>query len=373
MSLIQKLKKNSSIKATDLLENSDFFNEESVTTDILGLNIALSGEIDGGYKSGVTMWAGPSKHFKTLFSLTQAKGYMDKYPDSVMIFYDSERGSPKSYFKSMQIPMDRVLYTPISDVEEFKFDIVKQLNFLEKDDKVIIVLDSLGNLASIKEVEDAANEKSVTDMSRAKAIKSLFRIIQPKLKNHKVPMIVINHTYKEIGLYPKDIVGGGTGSYYSADTIFIVGRQQDKDSTGIVGYDFIINVEKSRTVKEKSRIPISVSFKGGISKYSGLLEIALESGHVIKPSNGWYQRVDMETGEVDEKKVREKETTTDSFWAPIITCTKFKEFVKSKYQLETTALMHDGADDADDEFPKAEKIDDIDYDFSTGAMLANRD
>jgi hypothetical protein len=84
-------------------------------------------------------------------------------------------------------------------------------------------------------------------------------------------MVVVNHTYKEIGMFPKDIVGGGTGSYYSADNIYILGRQQDKDGTEIVGYHFIINVEKSRYVKEKSKIPISVSFEGGIQKYSGLL------------------------------------------------------------------------------------------------------
>ena len=83
----------------------------------------------------------------------------------------------------------------------------------------------------------------------------------------------------------KGRVGGGTGSYYSADNIYILGRQQEKEGTEVVGYNFIINVEKSRHVKEKSKIPVSVSFDGGISKWSGLLDLALESGHVIKPSN----------------------------------------------------------------------------------------
>jgi hypothetical protein len=38
------------------------------------------------------------------------------------------------------------------------------------------------------------------------------------------------------------------------DNIFILGHQQEKDGTEIVGYNFIINVEKSRYVKEKSKI-----------------------------------------------------------------------------------------------------------------------
>jgi hypothetical protein len=152
-------------------------------------------------------------------------------------------------------------------------------------------------------------------------------------------MIVVNHTYKEIGLYPKDIVGGGTGSYYSADNIFILGRQQEKTGTEIVGYNFIINVEKSRYVKEKSKIPVSVSFDGGISKWSGLLDLAIESGHVVKPSNGWYSKVDKETGEVEDKKYREKDTDTKDFWTPILSQKSFNDFVEDKYRYSNNDLI----------------------------------
>jgi hypothetical protein len=194
-------------------------------------------------------------------------------------------------------------------------------------------------LASKKEVDDALEGKSVADMSRAKQIKSLFRMVTPHLSMKDIPMIVVNHTYKEIGLYPKDIVGGGTGSYYSADNIFIIGRQQEKEGTEIVGYNFIINVEKSRYVKEKSKIPVSVSFDGGISKWSGLLDLALESGHVIKPSNGWYSKVDLETGEVEEKKYREKDTDTKDFWLPVLKQKSFQDFVENKYRVAAGEIM----------------------------------
>ncbi len=127
------------------------------------------------------------------------------------------------------------------DVEQLKFDIMKQLTGLERGDRVMIVIDSIGNLASKKEVEDALDQKSVGDMTRAKQIKSLFRMVTPHLTLKDIPMVVVNHTYKEIGLYPKDIVGGGTGSYYSADNIYILGRQQEKDGTDLIGYNFIIN------------------------------------------------------------------------------------------------------------------------------------
>ena len=159
----------------------------------------------------------------------------------------------------------------------------------------MIIVDSVGNLASKKEVEDALDGKSVADMTRAKQMKSLFRMITPHLTIKDIPAIVVNHTYKEIGLFPKDVVSGGTGIYYSADNIYIIGRRQQKTGTDITGYEFIINVEKSRFVREKSKIPVEVSWEAGISKWSGLLDMAIESGHVVKPANGWYQKVNPET------------------------------------------------------------------------------
>lgn len=343
MSLLDKIKKNSTIKETAVLANSKFFTKKDmIPTAIPAINIALSGRLDGGLTPGLTMWAGPSKHFKTAFSLLMAKSYMDKYEDAVLLFYDSEFGTPQSYFDSFGIDTNRVVHTPITDIEQLKFDVMQQLDGKEgiaRGDHIIILIDSIGNLASKKEVEDALDGKSVADMSRAKQIKSLFRMVTPHLTMKDIPMVVVNHTYKTMELYAKDVVGGGTGSYYSADNIFILGRQQEKDGTDVVGYNFIINVEKSRYVREKSKIPVSVKFDGGISRWSGLLEMALESGHVVKPSNGWYSKVDVSSGEVEDKKYRLKETDTKEFWLPVISDKTFQEWIKNNYQVSSGSII----------------------------------
>jgi RecA/RadA recombinase len=346
MSILDKIKKNSSIKESAILSKSKFFTQKDmIPTSVPIINVALSGKLDGGLTPGLTMWAGPSKHFKTAFSLLMAKSYLDKYPDAALLFYDSEFGTPQSYFDSFGIDTNRVLHTPLTDIEQLKFDIMQQLTSLERDDKLIIIIDSIGNLASKKEVDDALEGKSVADMSRAKQVKSLFRMVTPHLTMKDIPMIVVNHTYKEIGMFPKDIVGGGTGSYYSADNIFILGRQQEKEGTEVVGYNFIINVEKSRYVKEKSKIPVSVSFDGGISRWSGLLDIALDAGLVVKPSNGWYSKVDPTSGEIEEKKYRIKDTDTSEFWLPLLKSKKFQDFVTSKYQIASGEIMQGGSED----------------------------
>ena len=337
---MDKLQKNSRIKETAVLDKSKLFSgKDMVTTPVPMINVALSGDPDGGLSSGLTVLAGPSKHFKTSFGLLMAAAYLDKYEDAVLLFYDSEFGSPQQYFKSFGIDTARVLHSPITNVEELKFDLINQLENIERKDKVIIMIDSIGNLASIKELTDAMNEKSVADMSRAKALKGLFRMTTPYLTMRDIPLIAVNHTYQEIGLFPKAIVSGGTGIYYSSDNIWIIGRQQEKKGTEIMGYNFVINVEKSRFVREKSKIPISVTWEGGIESYSGLLDVALEGGYVVKPNIGWYSKVNKKTGEIEDKKVRVAETLKESFWLPIFKDTDFKAYLKGKYEVGHASMI----------------------------------
>lgn len=210
MSLLDKLKKNSVVKEASSLEKSKFLEPDfTISTMVLAINIAMSGELYGGMKSGLLQIAGPSRHFKTNMGLIIASAFLRSDKDAVILFYDSEFGASKKYFESAGIDPARVLHVPIVNIEELKFDLVKQLEGIERKDKVLIFIDSIGNLASKKEAEDALDGKSVADMTRAKALKSLWRIVTPYLTTKQVPCIAINHTYKTMELYAKDVVGGG--------------------------------------------------------------------------------------------------------------------------------------------------------------------
>ena len=333
MSLLARLKKTSTIKQTAVLSESKLFNKKDMCpTDIPILNVALSGSIDGGLTPGLTVIAGPSKHFKSNLSLLMASAYMKKYPDAVCLLYDTEFGITPEYLKAMEVDPARCLHTPVEHVEQLKFDLTRQLENIERGDKVVIVIDSVGNIASKKELEDALDGKSVADMSRAKALKSLFRIATPYLTTRDIPMIVINHTYKEIGLFPKEIMSGGTGIYYSANQIFFMGRQQEKDGKDISGYNFMLGVDKSRFVKEKTRLPLEISWEGGINKWSGLLDIGLETGWIVKPANGWFEGASPITGEIMTPKTRRKDTNTPEFWLPILKA-GFADAIKQKFSI----------------------------------------
>jgi len=209
-SLMERMMKASTIESSDVLSESKFFTKaDMISTSIPAINVALSGKLDGGFVPGLTLFCGPSKHFKTSFSLVLAKAYMEKYAESVLLFYDSEFGTPQDYFKSFGIDTKRVLHTPITNIEELKFDIMQQLKEIDRGSRVIIVIDSIGNLASKKEFDDAMDGKSVADMSRAKALKGLFRMVTPHLTMKDIPMIAINHTYQTQELYSKAVVSGG--------------------------------------------------------------------------------------------------------------------------------------------------------------------
>ena len=128
MSVLDKLKKSSTIKESSILSKSKFFTEKDmIQTDVPMVNVALSGNLEGGLVPGLTMFAGPSKHFKTAFALLMASSYLKKYKDAVVLFYDSEFGTPQSYFDTFNIDKEKVLHTPITDVEQLKHDLMNQI------------------------------------------------------------------------------------------------------------------------------------------------------------------------------------------------------------------------------------------------------
>ena len=343
MSLRDRLIKNSTIDFTATLTDSKIFGKKDmIPTRVPMINVALSGRIDGGLTPGLTVLAAPSKHFKTAFSLLLASAFLKANPDGIILFYDSEFGTPESYFTSFGVPLESVVHTPITDIEQLKFDVMQQLSEIKRNDKIMIIVDSVGNLASKKEVEDAMKQSSAADMTRAKQLKSLFRMVTPHLTLKDIPMVVVNHVYMTQEMYSKAVVSGGTGIYYSADNIWIIGRQQDKDDKELLGYHFVINIEKSRYLKEKSKIPITVSFDSGINRWSGMLDLALEGQFIVKPKQGWYARVDQETGEITGKNYRAADIVDNSdFWKAILEETRFAEWIKEKYSLGQGEMIRD--------------------------------
>lgn len=319
-----------------IIEESDFFNNvEYITTDVPMLNVAFSGKVDGGFFGGLTTIAGPSRHFKSSFGLVAMKAFLDKYEDGFVMFYDSEGGITTDYLRSFGIDTRRVVHCFVSDVETLKHLFVTTLDELDAKSHVMFFVDSLGNLSSKREHDNAVNQNTAADFTRAKEIKSLTRLINSKLKLKRIPCIMINHSYKTMELYSKDVVGGGTGVMYSSDVVLVVGsRSQEKsDDKTLAGWNFTITVDKSRLVKERVKVPIRVTFDKGISKYSGLSEVATDLGvisrirgrgisYVFKNKNGLEVVTSEENIDIDE-----------TFWSSVFEQSNLKELIEKTYTL----------------------------------------
>lgn len=354
--LLDKMMKAGKVKLSTVLKDSVFVqSQEVIKTDLPILNIAFSGSVDGGLTSGVTVFAGQSKSFKTCLGLYCLKAYFDKYPDAICLFYDDEFGSPASYFEMFGIDTERVVQIPVMNTEDLKFDIVSRLNEIERGEKVFILIDSLGNLASKREYDNAVNENSAKDMSRAADIKGIMRVITPYIAVKDIPCIVINHVYSNVGGYgPSTAIAGGSGIAYAANTTFEISRAKIADGKDLSGYKYSITVRKSRSVKEESKLPFEVYFSGGIYKYSGLFDLAVECGFIHASGSGWYNKVD-ENGVVDEKKYRQKELDTPEFWDATLKSDRFNKFIEDKYKLSLSNPVVEEPESVEDVVVKKEK------------------
>ena len=331
MSLTDRLKKavkiDNGVKMLDEVKDVN----PPITTECPMLNVALNGRVDGGLKPGVTIMAGEEQTFKTNYGILLMKAFQTQYPDGIVLFYDNEGGATPEYFATMGVDPARVLVIPIANIEEMQFNMVSQLDEITLDDKVFIMVDSIGQMASKKELEDALAEKSVVDLTRAKSLKSLYRLITPYINMKGVYTYFIAHTYKSMGSFiPTDVVAGGKGLAYAANFIGIVSRAKEKEGSDYVGNRFTIKVEKSRFVRRESKIPVVATFEDGVMPYSGLSDIAEECGIIEKVRRRGIYLV------FGDKEIKEKDSTgkeAKAFWDAVFANSDLGDCIAKKYLL----------------------------------------
>ncbi len=257
------------------------------------LNAMLSGSVHGGIPDNrVTAIAGEQATGKTFYAIAIAKNFLDTNPDGAVFYFDSEAAATADLFKDRGLDSNRVWHFPVDTIEEFRTQIIRILDNLLKTDEserkpLLIVLDSLGMLASAKELTDALDDKQVRDMTKSQVLKSVFRIITSKLGKLKVPMVVTNHTYKTMNPYGEaSDMGGGSGLKYAASTIMYLTKSKEKDGTDVVGSIIKVKANKSRFIKENSQVATRLYYDArGLDKYYGLLELGEKYGVFTRKGN----------------------------------------------------------------------------------------
>ena len=266
---------------SDGLETGDV--DSFIDTGSYALNALLSGTIFGGLPSNkITAIAGEAATGKTFFALGIVKHFLDKNKDAGVIYFESESAITKDLVESRSIDSKRMVVVPVATVQEFRHQSIKVVDkYLQQEESqrkpLLFVLDSLGMLSTTKEMEDTAEGKETRDMTRSQIVKAAFRVLTLKLGKAKIPMIMTNHTYDVIGsMFPQKEMGGGSGLKYAASNIIYLSKRKEKDGKEVIGNIIHCKNYKSRLTKENALIDVRLTYKDGLDKYYGLLDLAIK-------------------------------------------------------------------------------------------------
>ena len=254
-----------------------------IDTGSHALNALLSGSIFGGMPSNkITAIAGEAATGKTFFALGIVKAFLEKNKDAGVIYFESESALTRDLVETRGIDSKRMVIVPVATVQEFRHQSIKVIDkYLEQGEEkrkpIMFVLDSLGMLSTTKEMEDTAEGKETRDMTRSQIVKAAFRVLTLKLGKAKVPMIMTNHTYDVIGsMFPQKEMGGGSGLKYAASNIIYLSKRKEKDGKEVIGNIIHCKNYKSRLTKENALIDVRLTYKDGLDKYYGLLDLAIK-------------------------------------------------------------------------------------------------
>ena len=255
---------------------------EHIDTGSYILNALLSGSIYKGLPSNkITAFAGESATGKTFFLLGIVKQFLTDNPTGGVLYFESESALTPEMIEEREIDTTRFIQLPVSTIQDFAQQASRVVDkHIEKSEApLLLCLDSLGMLSTAKEVGDITEGADKVDMTKARIVKGTFRVLTLKLAKAGIPLLVTNHTYKQVGtMFPQDVMGGGSGLQYAASTIIFLSRRKEKIGTDVIGNIIHCKTFKSRLTKENKKVDVLLTYDEGLSRYYGLLELAEEAG-----------------------------------------------------------------------------------------------
>jgi RecA/RadA recombinase len=289
------LKASGNDKAAVAVNGTIYDSDEYISTGNLLCNALLSGNIYHGIPSNRQLqFCGEEGTGKTFFLLQAGKTYLEDHPDDIIVYFESEGAINKEILVERGLDINRVILFPVGTVEEFTVqatNLIKEYSATKKEDrqKMIVFLDSLGMLASEKEILNTENNDIKQDFTRVKQLKSCFRIITPKLSQLGIPFIYTNHVYNTTNQYDPFAISGGSGGKFAASFIIFLSRSQFKDEAkNMLGIIVKVKLLKSRKTKKDKFISIPLHFEKGIDMYGGLFEFCYEQKLIVRKGTKMY-------------------------------------------------------------------------------------
>ena len=268
---------------------------EHIDTGSYILNALLSGSIHKGLPSNkITAFAGESATGKTFFLLGIVKQFLTDNPTGGVLYFESESALTPEMIEEREIDSTRFIQLPVATIQDFaqQASRVVDKHIENSEAPLLLCLDSLGMLSTAKEVEDITTGANKVDMTKARIVKGAFRVLTLKLAKAGIPLLVTNHTYKQVGaMFPQDIMGGGSGLQYAASSIVFLSKRKEKVGTDIIGNVIHCKNFKSRLAKENKKIDVLLTYDQGLNRHYGLLDLA-EKYDIIKKVSTRYELPD---------------------------------------------------------------------------------
>ena len=259
------------------------------------LNALLSGSIHKGLPSNkITAFAGESATGKTFFILGIVKQFLIDNPTGGVLYFESESALTPEMIEERKIDSTRFIQLPVATIQDFaqQASRVVDKHIENSEAPLLLCLDSLGMLSTAKEVEDITTGANKVDMTKARIVKGTFRVLTLKLAKAGIPLLVTNHTYKQVGaMFPQDIMGGGSGLQYAASSIVFLSKRKEKVGTDVIGNVIHCKNFKSRLAKENKKVDVLLTYDQGLNRHYGLLDLA-EKYDIIKKVSTRYELPD---------------------------------------------------------------------------------
>jgi len=271
-------------KSVPILIEKEVKEKKFISTGVYIVDAAMSGKLLGGgiATNRISVFAGESGAGKSFMCYSCSK-HAQKAGYSV-IYIDTEQAIDLEDLPKfgIDISLDKFRLIRSNKVEDVNVLLTQLIDDLKTQKmegyelpKIMIVIDSLGQMASNKEKSDLLKGDIKTDMTKAKALGSLFRSINTDLGYLEIPFLVANHTYLTLDMFPKSVMKGGNGLLYSASVIGMMSKsqlktgQEDDMDLGSSGITVLFKTQKSRLAKPK-KIRFDISFIHGMNPYTGL-------------------------------------------------------------------------------------------------------
>jgi len=262
-----------------------------ISTQCHAINAVFSADLYGGIPKGrVTTLFGPSQSGKSFISALAQKSAQDDGLD--VVIFDTEFDKDGRMEKSLGVDLSRVLTLPIESIEELIIQSTKMLDEIigdtEEHGKYLFILDSLGFLASQKQLDDATKKNKVAmDMGlKAKLIKQWFSNLKGKISKSGCAFIIINHEIANPNqMYDsifKEQGGGKSTEFVSTVMAHISAKKEKHDASNekdvqtmmakkeYSGQHIRVFTQKNRCAIPHKEAEVYLNYATGIDKYSGL-------------------------------------------------------------------------------------------------------